>query len=80
MENENKKGVMRHRVAIAENNKQEQENSAKQMVGDREKRKKGEIITHRATCKIKYHLFVYYFTVIHQLLYFSYDRSMIYDI
>lgn len=26
---------------------------------EREKRKKGEIITHRATCKTKYHLFVY---------------------
>lgn len=25
---------------------------------EREKRKEGEIITHRATCKTKYHLFV----------------------
>ena len=54
---------MRRRVGIAENNKQEwqlREREREREVRkrcrtdcEREKRKKGEIITHRATCKTK---------------------------
>lgn len=58
---------MRHRVAVAQNNKEKRREDEKDVGGggggvpnscEREKRKEGEIITHRATCKTKYHLFV----------------------